>query len=394
MLSVIRSLIPPLLSLLLLIFGSGLFSTFVSIRLEMSGFDVEVIGIVTSALYVGILIGSLKVGRWIAFLGHVRAFVAFAGISTLLVLLQALWIDPWYWAFLRFLGGVCMAGVFVVIESWLLILATPALRGAILSIYLAVFYAALSAGQLLINIADPDTLSPFLITAALSALSILPISSRQIQSPKLSETAPMKINHFFKLSPLGFIGGVVSGMLLAAVYGLLPVYATEIGLPLSQVGTLMAIVIFGGLSLQWPIGRWADKGNRKLVLNLASFLSSLTALSIALQHPIHPISLHLLAWLFGALSFTLYPLSMAYVCEKIQNDQIVPATGGFVLSYSLGAIAGPLCAAFSMDHLGSPGLFYFLSLITLTLTAFGLYQSKSTTAPEKIGAPPQTPPKD
>lgn len=390
---IIRSLIPPLLSLLLLIFGSGLFSTFVSIRLEMSGFDVEVIGIVTSALYVGILIGSLKVGRWISSLGHVRSFALFAGISTLLVLLQALWVDPWYWAFLRFLGGICMAGIFVVIESWLLILATPVLRGAILSIYLAVFYAALSAGQLLINISDPNTLSPFLITAGLSALSILPISSKQIQSPKISETAPMKLNHFFKLSPLGFIGGVVSGMLLAAIYGLLPVYAAEIGLPLSQIGTLMAIIIFGGLSLQWPIGRWADKGNRKFVLNLASFLSALTALSIALQHPIHPLSLNLLAWLFGALSFTLYPLSMAYVCEKIQNDQIVPATGGFVLSYGLGAIAGPLCAAFSMDHLGSPGLFYFLSLITFILSAFGIYRPKPVVT-EEVGTPPQTPPKD
>ncbi len=379
----IRSLIPPLLSLTLLIFGSGLFSTFVSIRLEMSGFDVEVIGLVTSALYIGILIGSLKASRWISLLGHVRSFVLFAGTSAALVLLQAVWIDPWYWAALRLIGGICMAGIFVVIESWLLILASPSLRGAILSIYLAVFYAALSAGQLLINIADPSGLSPFFITAGLSALSIIPITSKKIETPKLCDAPAMKLNHFFKLSPLGFMGGIISGMLLAVIYGLLPVYATEIGLSVSQIGTLMAIVIFGGLSLQWPIGRWADKGNRKFVLNLASFLSALLALSIALQHPIHPIALNLIIWLFGGFSFTLYPLSMAYVCEKIQDDQIVPATGGFVLSYSLGAIAGPLCAAISMDHLGSAGLFYFLSLITLALGCFGLYPAKSP-APENL----------
>lgn len=382
MASLIRSLIPPLLSLILLIFGSGLFSTFVSIRLEMSGFDVEVIGIVTSALYVGILIGSLRASRWISFLGHVRSFILFAGISTALILLQALWIDPWYWAALRFIGGICMAGIFVVIESWLLILATPALRGGILSIYLAVFYAALSAGQLLIHVSDPSGLSPFLITASLTALSILPISSKKIEAPKLCETPPMKLNHFFKLSPLGFMGGVISGMLLAVIYGLLPIYATEIGLSIPQIGTLMAIVIFGGLSLQWPIGRWADKGNRKFVLNLASFLSALLALSIAIQHPIHPLSLSLLIWLFGGFSFTLYPLSMAYVCEKIKEDQIVPATGGFVLSYGIGAIAGPISAAFVMDQLGSPGLFYFLSFITLTLSCFGLCRAKAQTTEE------------
>ncbi|MDP1607692.1 MAG: MFS transporter [Chlamydiales bacterium] len=384
MVPLIKSLIAPLLSLILLILGSGLFNTFVSIHLEMSGFDVGTIGFVTSALYAGILIGSLKSGRWIEKIGHSRGFALFAGISVALILLQALWTNAWYWAALRFIGGICMAGIFVAIESWLLLLAAPNLRGAVLSLYLAVFYTALSAGQLLIYIADPNGLSPYLITAGLTALSIVPISCKAVKCPIFGESPSMKISHFLKLSPLGFLGGIISGMLLAVVYGLLPVYASELGLSVDEIGTLMAILIFGGLSLQWPIGRLADRGNRRFVLNVASFLSALIAVAIALQHPIHPTALSVLVWFFGAFSFTLYPLSMAYVCEKIQNDQIVSATGGFVLSYGIGAICGPLCASFAMQQIGSAGLFYFLSLITFGLGIFGLYSSNKESAPEKI----------
>lgn len=377
MIPLLRSLAPPFCSLILLILGSGLFNTFVSIRLELSGFPIETIGLVTSSLYVGILIGSLKSSRWIATFGHIRSFIAFAGISSLLVLLQTLWLNPWYWASLRFCGGICMAGIFVVIESWLLLAAQASFRGVILSIYLAVFYMALSAGQLFIYLSDPNGYSPFFITAGLFALSILPLTCKGTIAPKLEEAPSLNLKNFFKLSPFGFMGGIVSGMLLAVIYGLLPIYASEAGFSVDGIGTLMAILIFGGLSLQWPIGRWADKGKRRFVLNLASFLSAILAAIIALGHPTSPILFAILIWLFGGFSFTLYPLSMAYVCEKLQDEQIVPATGGFVLSYGIGAIIGPLFASYAMQHLGSVGLFYFLSLITLSLGALGVYPQRS-----------------
>ena len=383
MTTILASLLPPLLSLFIIILGAGLFNTFISVRLELEGFDMQIIGAVISALYIGILAGSLRIDRWISRVGHVRAFITFAVISTIVILLQAVWINPWYWAVLRFIGGICMAGIFVAIESWLLMAATPALRGGVLSIYLGVFYGALSLGQLLINVADPYDLSPFFITAGLSACSILPLVFRQIKAPKLQSTAPMSPAQCFRISPLGFVGGVISGMLLAILFGFLPVYATIIGMSVSEIGSLMAILIFGGLSLQWPIGRQADRGNRRLVLNLVSFVSAFFALIIAIQDPIHPISLFVLAWLFGGFSFTLYPLSMAYVCEKIPEDQIVAATGGFVLSYGIGAIAGPMLVPLPIEWLGAPGLFYFLALITLGLGCFGLGSNKTLKVPSE-----------
>lgn len=368
----IRSLISPFLSLILLILASGLCNTFISLRLEIEGYSPETIGSVTASLYAGIFVGSLWIDRWISKTGHIRSFVTFAGLTTILTLAQAIWIDPLYWGIIRFLGGICTSGIFIVIESWLLMQATPALRGAILSIYLAVFYLALSAGQLLIHVSDPLSSIPFYIIALLSAASILPLTLKKITEPKIESSTRLQTTELFKISPFGLVGVVVSGILLAAVYGLVPVYAKEIGLTISEIGNLMALLIFGGLSFQWPLGRLADKGNRRLVLISTSLLTAITGCTIALSGHLSPVWLFGLIFLFGGFSFTIYPLSMAHACEKVADSQIVSATGGFVLSYGIGAIAGPIMAPLAMNCLGCHGLFYFLAAISFVLVLFGI----------------------
>jgi MFS family permease len=339
----------------------------------MEGANPESIGIVASALYIGILLGSLQIDRWITKVGHIRSFISFAILLASLVLLQSLWINIWYWSLLRLLGGIATAGVFIVIESWLLMESTPKYRGVILSVYLAFFYAALSLGQFLIDLADPMGPFPFFITATFLTLSILPVLLHRSSEPKLTHQAGrLTLTQMYRISPHGFLGGVISGMLLAAVYGLVPVYAKEMGMSLSEIGTFMAILIFGGFSLQLPVGRLADKTDRRRVLNIASFSAASLAIAIALLSPDTSPLLFALAWLFGGFSFTLYPLSMACACEKVKDDQIVAATGGFVLSYGIGAIAGPLLAPLVMALLGSHALFYFLALISLILGLIGL----------------------
>lgn len=371
----IKSLSAPLLSLILMMLGSGLFNTFTSIRLEMAGYPTEAIGAVVSSLYVGILIGSIQLNRWISKAGHIQALMVFAGISACLIMIQAIWINAYFWSLVRFFSGICMAGIFIVIESWLLIQSPPSMRGRILSIYLAVFYGALSVGQFLINLAPLATIYPFCITAMFFASSLLPILAQKNKNPQTEEFERLSLLALFNISPLGILGGVISGMLLAAVYGLVPVYAKEIGMEISQIGILMAVIIFGGLVFQWPLGLWADRGNRRQILNFSAFMASLAAIIIAcIPHQFSFIFL-MLSWCFGGFSFTIYPLSMAFACEKIKQGQIVSATGGFVLVYGFGAIIGPLLAPLAMLAFGISGLFYFLGAITFILGITGLGKS-------------------
>lgn len=244
----------------------------------------------TSSLYIGIFFGSIWIDRLISKLGFIRSYIVMTAITTVLVLIQSLWIDPYFWSVIRCLAGICMAGVFIVIESWILVQETPAQRGAILSLYLALFYGALSAGQLLIKIADPTTAIPFWIIALLSALSILPLRLSASVEPKIENPVRLSTTALFKISPLGLIGVVISGIILAAVYGLVPVYAKEIGLSIDQIGNLMALLVFGGLCFQWPPGKLADLGHRRKVLLSTSILTAICSFMIALPAHISRVS--------------------------------------------------------------------------------------------------------
>lgn len=367
------------MGLVLLILASGLFNTFVSIRLELEGFSADAIGMITALLYAGILIGSIVLPLYIEKWGYLLSYTLFVSMTTLLVLAQVLWMNPYYWGFLRMLGGICTAGIFIVVESWFLLKSPPNMRSLALSLYLGVFYCSLSVGQFLLNISDPKSSIPFYITASLCLAGLIPIFFGKDQTPKIkSSEHRLSIFKLFKTSPYGFMGGVISGMLLAAVYGLVPVYGKKIGMEIADIGTLMAIIIFGGFLFQWPLAKWSDRGNRKTALNATCFSATFFSLIIAFLETPPPTSLMVLAWFFGGFAFTIYPLSMAYMCEKIEENQIVAATGGFILAYSMGAVAGPILAPFAMSFLGHSGLFYFLGTITFLLGLFGLKKSSTT----------------
>ena len=369
MMELIRALLSPLLSLVLMNLACGLFNTFVSIRLDLQGYSADTVGIVSASLYGGVLIGSLRLSRWISRVGHIFAFTVFCSISAILVLGHAIWIDPWYWSFLRLMSGVCLAGIFIVVESWFLLQSSAQSRSGALSIYLGVFYLALSAGQFLINFSPVTTVAPFYISAFLLGTSILPMKMvRSAEPPRIENPASnLSLREMFRLSPLGFWGGIISGMILGAVYGLTPVYATSEGLSVFEIGFLMSILIFGGLSFQWPMGRWADRSNRRNVLTFSCFGAVFSAIAIGLFGSLFFPLLLVLVWIFGGFSFTIYPLSMAYLCEKVAHEQIVSATGGFVLCYAIGAIAGPLLAPIAMDLMGGSGLFYFQAFLLAIL---------------------------
>lgn len=372
--TLVRSLTVPFFSMVLLILASGLCNTYTSLKLEIDQYSTETIGYVVSALYIGVFLGSLWIDRWISKFGLVRSYIAcILGISSL-VLIQSIWVEPFFWSFLRLLIGVLTAGIFIIIESWLLVQATLQQRGGILSLYLALYYGAQSTGQLLINVSDPATVIPLWIVALISALSALPLMIHSTVVPKIENPTRLKTSQLLKISPFGLAGIFISGILLAAVYGLVPVYAKEIGLSVSEIGNLMAILIFGGLCFQWPLGRLADLGNRHRVLLSATLLTIIFSLIITQCTSVT--MLFLLIFLFGGFSFTIYPLSMAYACEKVNDSEIISATSGFVLLYGIGAIIGPLLAPFSMTYLGHNGLFYFLAVISSVLVLMSFKKNK------------------
>lgn len=361
MYQLIQALLPPIASLFLTALGSGLLTTFVSIRLDLEGTSPLLIGVIGSVFYLGILIGAFASPRWAARFGYAKTLMILYGVNALAILLHAVWVDPYYWIALRFAIGVAMGGFFTVIESWFLRASRMDMRSQALSLYLICYLAALSLGQLLLNVSSVRGAGPFFLAGVLSALAIVPIGLASKDSPSdLKKTLPTR--NLFHMPFFGFFGGLISGLIIACIYIQVPVYGKEIGLTIQKLSLFMAVIIFGGFALQWPMGKWADLSGRQTILGIASFGSAVLAVCIGILGAVSFPLLLILGALFGGLSFALYPLSMAYMCEGVEEEHLPAAAGKFVSSYGIGAVLGPVVASFFLIRLGSAGVFFYMAI--------------------------------
>lgn len=372
---VIGPIIPILASVALMVLGSGALSTLIGIRLTGDGFGPVAVGIVTAAYYAGLTLGSLQCFRLIIRVGHIRAFAAFASIFSAAVLGHALSSNIVVWGGLRFIEGICIAGIYMCVESWLNDHATNETRGRILSQYMVTLYTALAASQQLINFDEPGGPFLFMIIAILLSLSLVPIALTRATAPVLPDVVALGLRQLIQASPLGIAGVFLSGALTGSLYGLGPVFAAQSGFGVSGTALFMTILIAGGVLLQWPLGRLSDVFDRRRVIIFLSVALSITSFSLVVVPDQEDFVFLGLVLLLGGLLFSLYPMSMAHTNDHVPKEQMVAASGGLILVNSFGAILGPLVAALTMSAAGPSGLFLFTAVIPGALSIFGFWRS-------------------
>jgi MFS family permease len=378
-----------LLSLFILILGNGLLTTLLPLRLHWENVSTLIIGGLTTAYYAGLVVGSFKIEPFIIRVGHIRAFATFASLLAVLSMLHGFWDNAWFWIVLRFLEGICTAALYVVIESWLLAKGTLKTRGQILSFYMVALYGAQAASQFLLNIGDKASIIPFCIVCMLATLSVVPLAMTKAVTPEISKPSTLSLKNLYQISPTGVMGSFVSGLILSAIYGLMPLYLGRSNIAVTQIAVMMAVVILGGMLLQYPIGRFSDKFDRRIVLIFVCALATASSVLLILSVTIDSYVLQLVSLLLlGGATFTLYPLSISHACDHLKPEDIVGGTQGLLLIYSAGATIGPIFAAFFMrPWLGANGLIVYLIVLSILLGWFLLW--RRTTSPQKFDEPQQ-----
>ncbi len=86
---------------LLMLAGSGLFTTYIGLRLTQEGAGDLWVGGLMASYYFGLVCGGKFGHKLIASFGHIRSYVACAGIATVTVLLHALVDQLEVWLLLR-----------------------------------------------------------------------------------------------------------------------------------------------------------------------------------------------------------------------------------------------------------------------------------------------------
>lgn len=369
MLVTLSRLIRPLAGVIFFIMGASLFTTYVTIRLDHENFSVITIGVISTIYYGGIFIGALYSEKLITYFGHPRVFVLSSFLFGGTAIAMAFYLVGWYWAILRFIAGICTAGIYVASESWLVIESSPKTRGRILSFYMISFYTASAIGQFFLNFGTVDSPYVFSMVLILSFFSLACVTNTPPSCPTQYTPSPLKLKKLMRSTPLGTIGALLSGMLMAVAYTLIPIFGNDIGLSLSQIALLMFTIISGGLILQWPLGKLSDTFDRRIIIVFTAAIGFGLCMAIIF---LQTYLLFTLAALFGGFIFALYPLSTAHACDLVAKPDLVKAIGALVLSYGFGAVIGPCIAPLFMLYLGSSGLFYFFSFILIIFALIAL----------------------
>jgi len=372
-----------LLSVALLQSANGVFSSLLGVRLGIDPqFSASTAGLVLSGYFVGLVLGCLTCGRIIARVGHVRAFAALVSIVSATAVGHAFAVEPVYWFVLRVMFGFCMAGVYMVAESWMNGAASNATRGALLSVYMVVQYGAMGAGQFLLNLADPASFVLYGVASILFSLALVPLTLAR--SAASGEVAPSALGFvaLYRISPLGIVGSFGSGMLAGAVFATASVYATAVGMEVPQVAIFVSAGILGGLVMQWPLGKLSDLFDRRTVLTASLFAAAALGAVLAFVPGLGFWPFVILAGAYGGVAVTLYSIAVAHANDHIDAADLVAASAGLLLAYSLGAVIGPIASTNAMGLVGPWGFYGFGTTVALAVGLFAVWRMTRRAAPE------------
>ncbi len=374
MIDVFRSSWALLIGMMLLMIGNGLQGTLLGVRGDIEGFSTFEMSLVMSGYFAGFLGGSKYTPELIRRVGHVRVFAALASFISAVLILYPVVTHPIGWTVGRVIIGFCFSGVYVTAESWLNNAATNETRGQSLSLYLIVQMAGIVTAQGILVLGDPSGYFLFVIASVVVSISFAPILLSISPTPAFETAKPMNLVELYRASPLGCIGIFLLGGVFAAQFGMAAVYATQVGLTIGQISIFVSSIYIGALVLQFPIGYFSDRMDRRLLIIAASLLGG-GAAAAAYAFGTSFEMLLVLGFIIGGTSNPLYSLLLAYTNDYLDNDDMAAASGGLIFINGVGAIAGPIAIGWFMSQLGPQGFFLFIAILMLSIGAYALYRT-------------------
>ncbi len=350
-----------LCGLLLLTLAIAVLNTLVPLWLAHENLPTWQVGMVGSSYFTGNLVGTLLTGRLIKRMGFNRSYYIASAIFAVGCVGLGMMVGFWSWMFWRFVAGVGCAMIWVVVESALMCSGTSRNRGRLLAAYMMVYYVGTVLGQLMVSKLPTDLVTVLPVMTGLVLAAILPMLFARINNQQDETHVSTRVWSMFTLrqARLGVNGCIISGIVLGSLYGLMPLYLNHQGVSDSGIGFWMAVMVSAGIVGQWPVGRLADRYGRLLVLRVQVFVVILGCLAMLSNAAMAPA-----LFVLGASGFTLYPVAMAWACEKVEHHQLVSMNQALLLSYTIGSLLGPTLTAMLMQNYSDNLLFVMIACVS------------------------------
>lgn len=346
--TLLKSMFSLLFSAAILLVGHGLQLTIVPLYAINLGWEPDLIGYIGSSYFFGFVLGCLTVPRLVARVGHIRVFTVLIALFTSSLLFIGLVDHFVIWLLARCLIGWGIAGIYMVIESWLNDKTSIEHRGSVLSVYTVISLSAICLGQLLVGF-DLGFAGLFMLAAALLVLGIVPVGLTRRPAPQPIPAVSFSFRRLFAVSQVSMVGAFFGGLVTGGFWALGPVVANANALSPSQVGVFMAVTILGGTALQLPVGRLSDRIDRRYVITGLAVIAVLTSVMAILLDSRNPQVIYVTMFLLGGLSFPLYSLCLAHANDNTDLS-IMEVGSGVLMMNSIGSILGPLSVSYLLGY--------------------------------------------
>ncbi len=373
MLSVLRQTWPLLLGIMLLMIGNGMQGTLLGIRGRIEGVDTFHMSLVMSAYFAGFLFGSRMVPEMIARVGHVRVFAALGSLISAVLILYAAWPNWIAWTVMRVLIGLSFSGVYITAESWLNAGATNETRGQALSLYMIMQMFGIVAAQGLLNVSDPAGYFLFVLPSVLVSISFTPILLSASPAPAFETIQRMTFGRLWKASPLGMVGIFLLGGVFSALFGMASVWGALTGLSVKQISMFVAAIYVGGLILQYPVGFFSDRMDRRVLIAGLSASGAVVMLLAFLTDPHFWVLLGVGA-VIGGVANPIYSLLIAYTNDYLDNSDMAAASAGLMFVNGVGAVTGPIVTGWLMGAVGPGGFFLYIGVLCVGIAVYALWR--------------------
>jgi len=336
------------------------------------GFSTAQVGLLGSAHFLGFFIGCWWAPRLMGEVGHSRAFAAFTAAGAIGLLAHMLVIDAYAWAIMRIASGICVAGSYTVIESWLQAKVTNESRGRMMGTYRVADMGGSLIAQMMISVLEPASYVSYNILAILCCASLLPLTLTKVRQPETPDAPRLRPSLALQCSPLAAFGVVVAALSSSTFRMIGPVYGQQVGLALDQIAYFLAAFVLGGALAQYPVGWLSDRFDRRHVLVGLSIAAVISCGVSAYSTGLSTSGVMTTAFFFGLTTFPVYSVSAAHAHDFADSSQRVELSAALMFWYAIGAIAAPLLASKLMQAFGPYSMFVMIAVGHVALVLFGL----------------------
>ncbi|MGI9413129.1 MAG: MFS transporter [Hyphomicrobiales bacterium] len=340
----------------------------IALVLEARGTDATLIGIVSAANPVGVLLAAPLVPLIVRRFGAVQAMLASGVVSLVSILLLPVFDSVAGWLVLRLISGFAGGVPWVITETWINVVAGDRTRGRVVALYGAIIAAGFASGPIVLTIVGIAGLRPVVCFAVLQAAALVPILLVRNIAPKLGLTGTTGLRGLVTAMPVLLAAAFLAGAVDTAFFSFLPIWGTRSGLEESFALTLLSIFIAGNILMQVPLGWLADMAGYRRVMTGCGCACILGPV-LALQSIETPVVLGTVMFLWGGSAWGLYTIALTALGRRFEGGALTAANAAFVMTYTVANISGPLLAGTAMEIRNPDGLMMLMLGLGAAFTA-------------------------